>query len=334
MFSAIWIAVVLLPLCISFRLHGHSSQRLTVERLGAAPFPVLGGAVTSVPPRTTYSNTANTRWAKPNIHRSADSLRSLRDLIERGRYGKFVEDFKTFASSGAAGVTTEDTDKLFEMVDHALDHVADDQIADMIWGLGKLATRHSNTKFRTVNQRLWTKLCSQQSITPRQVTTSFVGFAKLNIKWESMEADIRSSVQRMVRSVAQSLNEREIGNVLHSLSKMGVPWLELSAPTREALLTSLLRHGTKMQDEHGAMSLYALGILGVTAQHLTSQQHEGICRLATTLLQDILQKPPLRTCSQQVGSNSALIPLQHSCPSYIIISCICRLRTLCTGSPR
>lgn len=313
MIQLIMTIAIILPLCITFQLRSHTLHRVLSSRDISTLLGVQdqgsrmvreGPSVMPSAMRFQMRNEVGNKYRELMGENIDELLQLLQQFIDASNYSGFVQDVKTLASSAPPDNPPEMIDSLYQMIKTILDRLKGEQLADIIWSLGKFANRVSNVKFRAVHQRLWSRLCAQINLTSRQVTTSFGGLAKLGILWQGMPPADRTSLERIVVSVAGSLNEREVGNLLHSLSRMGVQWAELSAHVQEALLANLLRQHKSMRAEHGTMTVYALGILGLSVEQLSPAERTGIFSMSTALLQDVLTKPPLRNRCQQVRDDN------------------------------
>jgi hypothetical protein len=231
---------------------------------------------------------------------SGEAIELLNKFVGSRDYVGFAKDLKTLASISEEEVSPHVIDSIYTSVNAVLDYINGAGLADVVWSLGKLSTRDSNRKYRACNALLRMRFLAVPNPSSRQVTTSLGGFAKLGMRWEELTAAEQEQFNAMLALVSSSLNEREVGNLLHSLSRIGITWAQLSVPAQSKLLASLLRQASRMKAEHGAMTVYALGILGLSFEQLSAEERRCIDRMSHALLQDVLQKPPLRNRFQQV----------------------------------
>jgi hypothetical protein len=245
-------------------------------------------------------------------HISDGAVETLNKFAGVRDYVGFAKDLKTLASYSNDNVSPHLIDSIYSSVNALLDYIEGSSLADIIWSVGKLATGHSNKKHRACNAALRRRFLTMPNPSSRQVTTALGGLAKLGMRWDELTAAEQEQFNAMLAQVASSLNEREVGNLLHSLSRIGLTWAQLSSPAQSKLLANLLRQAGRMKAEHGAMTVYALGILGLGFEQLSAEERRCIEGMSRALLQDVMQKPPLRNRFQQV---------QYCCMLSLIALC-------------
>ena len=136
------------------------------------------------------------------------------------------------------------------------------QLSDLLWSLPRLGFKTQNKQHRGLCFVLAQKICSFDSLTARQITTSISGLATMNLEWISLPKIVQTRFFEAIVETAPTLNAREVGNLLHSISKM-ISWDGLPVDVREALLTSFKRQSHRMLERNGAMALYAMAMMGL-----------------------------------------------------------------------
>lgn len=227
-------------------------------------------------------------------------LYDMDQCLSNNDYRGMARDLKAKASSSSKVDSTNIMEKVYNLLDSVHDQIDQDSLADIIWSLGKFADRDSNNRYRIQNFKLLRRLCSIKNLTSREVTTGFVGLAKMNLRWENLLPTDQEGILSTVGAVCTRANEREVGNLLHSLSRMGLHWTDLSGGVGDQLMSNLVRQHLRMKAEHGAMSIYALAVMGLTSDQMSPNALEAVTNMSTKLLRDIVGKIPQRSQCQQV----------------------------------
>lgn len=113
-----------------------------------------------------------------------------------------------------------------------------------------------------------------------------VGFSKLRFRWGYITEENRVDIISAVGHVASTLNDREVGNLLHSLSKLGVPWSVFPKPVQNNLLESFIRVSKLLVSQQGSMAVYSLGLMGVTLDYVTPAVRDHIFVVALSVLEE------------------------------------------------
>jgi hypothetical protein len=127
---------------------------------------------------------------------------------------------------------------------------------------------------------------SGEELTPRQVTTSIGGLAKLGIKWSFVSSKNKEDIVDMVGATALALNDREVSNLLHSLSKMNIPWSAFSPSIQASLTESFVRESVNLISQQGSMSIYSLGLMGLDFASQSPVVQEGFYSVALSVLRE------------------------------------------------
>lgn len=113
-----------------------------------------------------------------------------------------------------------------------------------------------------------------------------VGFSKLRFRWNYLSEENRDDIVEAVGKVASTLNDREVGNLLHSLSKLGAPWSAFSKPVQNNLLESFIRVSKLLVSQQGSMAVYSLGLLGLSLDNVTPAVRDHIFVVALSVLEE------------------------------------------------
>lgn len=137
-------------------------------------------------------------------------------------------------------------------------------------------------------------------VSGRQVTTSFGGIAKMQLRWNELGPQLQTGLTKLIAKVCSSLNDREVGNLLHSISKIGIPWNELPRQVQSDLLQRLIHSAPRLLSQQGSMSIYSLGLTGLVLENTLPAVRDNIYLIAANVLTEAAQIAPTRATSQQV----------------------------------
>ena len=101
---------------------------------------------------------------------------------------------------------------------------------------------------------------------------------------------LQQDIVKAIDAITLDLNEREIGNLLHSLSKLSVPWISLPPGVQNGLLAAIVRNSKGLQSRQGSMVVYALGCLGASIDTFTPAIRDNVFIIA----QNVLGERPAR----------------------------------------
>ena len=110
----------------------------------------------------------------------------------------------------------------------------------------------------------------------------------MGLKWGYLSEETRDDIKTAIAVVALKLNDREIGNILHSMTKLQVPWKEFSPQVQNHLLESFIRHSIdqKMISHQGSMAIYSLGLLGIKIDAVTPAARDNIFSTSINVLEE------------------------------------------------
>ena len=108
----------------------------------------------------------------------------------------------------------------------------------------------------------------------------------MRFRWNYLSEENRNDLILAVGQVASTLNDREVGNLLHSLSKLAVPWNVFPKPVQSDLLQSFIRVSKLLVSQQGSMAVYSLGLMGLTLDNVTPAVRDHIFVVALSVLEE------------------------------------------------
>ena len=109
---------------------------------------------------------------------------------------------------------------------------------------------------------------------------------KLRFRWSYLSDEMHQSIIQAVGSIVELLNDREVGNILHSFSKLGVPWSVFPESVANGLLESMVRVSKRLVSQQGSMVIYSLGLMGVSLDDMTPQIRDNLYLIAIAVLEE------------------------------------------------
>ena len=162
------------------------------------------------------------------------------------------------------------------------------RISELIWSMGRLGFKATVPEQAGLAMELLHRLTDNKSLSCREVTTALGGLARMNMKWMYLHEGTRTDIRTAIGAVALRLNDREIGNILHSMTKLMVPWHEFPNMTQNHLLESFVRNSIdqKMVSHQGSMAIYSLGLLGIKLDAVTPAARDNIFSTSINVLEE------------------------------------------------
>jgi hypothetical protein len=162
------------------------------------------------------------------------------------------------------------------------------KISEIIWIMGRIGFSSTNPDHSTMYNNLLHHFCDESDLSGREVTTTLGGLARMNVKWNYLAEDTRQDIKTAIGKVALSLNDREIGNILHSMTKLFIPWDEFPTTVQNNLLESFVRNSKKgkMLSHQGSMAIYSLGLLGIKIDNVTPAVRDNIFSTGIIVLEE------------------------------------------------
>ena len=215
-------------------------------------------------------------------------LAELAKLANSGDPAEYTVVFKNAAARSIVFGFTNVADDVLETLNKLLNLFNASQISDILWSVSRTGFTLSSKTHRQLIMQLVHRLCEApiQELTSRVVTTSVGGIAKVNMRWYQLPEASQRDILVAVKAVALQLNGREVGNLLHGLSKIKVPWAVLGADTQHKLLESFARNTDELVDQQGAMSIYSLGLMGLDIAECAPAVRDRLFLVARAVLED------------------------------------------------
>lgn len=223
-------------------------------------------------------------------------LSSLEDVASNRNYNDLAQRLKNIASRSDSRPFARNARLNLIFANHVakvLEPIADkmdsNDATNALWSMGRLGFRFHNQQHRRVALRLLGQLCNE-SCTARQVTTSLGGLARINMRYTQLDEENQSVLVNMISTVAALVNDREICNMMHSVSKIGIPWSRFPRNTQDNLLNSIIRERDGLQGQQGAMTLYSLGNVGMDISYATPAIRDNLYIIMSSVLEDALKR--------------------------------------------
>ena len=164
------------------------------------------------------------------------------------------------------------------------------EFSDLVWSIGKLGFKAYRAEHRaSVCYRLLNYFCQKRNMTPRQVTTSLGGFARMAVKWNLLDHSNQEGILRHINSVSREFNSREISNVLHSMGTLGMTWSGLPVDLQMNVMEALIMNAKMLYAQEGCMSIYSLGLLGADLERVAPAVKDCVIMVSINVLQEILK---------------------------------------------
>jgi len=183
--------------------------------------------------------------------------------------------------------------------EYGLENIGATAISDWLWALPRVGLKIGNPQHRALTMELVHRFVGINGLTPRQVTTSLGGLARMRFKWSQLPEQMRTDIVTALDLVAINFNDREIGNCLHSLSKLQIPWTSLPPSVRSALLEVFVRESAALISQQGSMAIYSLGMMGLDITSTPQAIQDHIYLVGSTVVQEASHNRR-RTVAQQV----------------------------------
>jgi len=221
-------------------------------------------------------------------------LATLRTYLEQKRYVAFVKTLKNVVvgvsitspkRSYADHGKSEPGQAMLNLIIKHCNWFDATCTAEVVWIMSRIGFGVSTPLEREAMQMLLDRLCQlqrngEEEITPRIVTTSVGGFAKLGLRWQFVSQSNKDDMVGMIGITASSLNDREVSNLLHALSKMTIPWATFPKAVQEGLLESFVRESSALVSQQGSMTIYSLGLMGLSVGSVAPNVRDRIYTVA------------------------------------------------------
>ena len=163
-------------------------------------------------------------------------------------------------------------------------------ISDWLWSLPRVGFNVANNSHRDMVMLLLHRLVRIPRLTPRQVTTSLGGLARMRFKWIQLPETTQNDIIIALEAVAIKFNAREICNCLHSLSKLKIPWSGLPPQVRSSLLECFILQSSAggLVSQQGSMTIYSLGLMGLKLYDCTPAVQDHIWLVTLAVVEEAL----------------------------------------------
>ena len=221
-------------------------------------------------------------------------------------------------------------DFLSQIKSHSLEVTASD-LSDWLWSLPRVGFRLRNKTHLELYLSILNLFCAFENVTPRQLTTSLGGLSRMRLRWSSQSNYIKTAILKALDETALLFNDREVGNVLHSLQALQVSWsLDLTPSIRQKLLTTFANNAPLLVSQQGSMAIYGLGIMGCLLDQLEPQTQQKIFEVAVIVTRESNEESS-REVAQQVVLTVFLFPHPFPTSSFsFLFSIFCILSRFIT----
>lgn len=160
-----------------------------------------------------------------------EAIIGMQIAAEKLDYAKFTRLLKSsafIAQTGPMKPAKDFSEKLLPLLSPIVNELNAALISEWMWSLPRLGFTSSKPTHNELILRIINRFCEMTNLSSRQVTTALGGLARFrNLRFSSMDEHLKSAIIRKIEDVGDQLNDREVGNLLHSMSKIGVPWSSL-----------------------------------------------------------------------------------------------------------
>lgn len=215
------------------------------------------------------------RFSKPSEKDFQRKISELPVIRSENDLEAFTEAMKTLAYSNNF-VNYDVSPMLLPILTPWVEKLDKSQLSNWIWSMGRLGFKQSNVLHKDLIKDLIHRLISFKNLSGREVTTSMGGIGRLNIRWQYLEKPLRDDIFGLLIPVCSELNDREIGNVLHAMAKISIPWTQMPLELQKGLLDNLKGHSEGLMAQQGTMSVYSLGALGMNINEVSKEIKETI----------------------------------------------------------
>lgn len=236
----------------------------------------------------------------------------LIELANNKDIAKFTRLLKTIASRDSLTDVDQIATTISPYMIPMIPDLTGQHISDWLWSLGRVGFTLSVKSYRDFTMTLIHRLCelSDDELNSRIVTTSIGGLARLRMRWYQLPQSCQNDLIKIVSKVALNLNDREVGNLLHSLSKICVPWSVFPASAQVDILESFVRESKYLVSQQGSMAIYSLGLMGLNINSVSPAVRDNIYTVAISVLNEattITKNTPVTTARPITQQNSNVI---------------------------
>lgn len=155
-----------------------------------------------------------------------------------------------------------------------------DQLASCIWSLGKLGFHVRHVRHRTLILQLMQKCCAADGLAGQDMAKALDGLLKTGLKMSDLADEQRKVLIAAIFQTADSLDGRNLANVLKVLGKWNEEWSNISPAHQDAVWRNISRTAHQLSAMDAAMTLHSFGQLSLAADTLTEAQLSLILEVA------------------------------------------------------
>ena len=177
------------------------------------------------------------------------------------------------------------------------------QISDWLWSLPRLGCNLDDPNYLKLCNDLVNNLSKRSiEISSRQVTTAMGGLQKMKFNYNIQTDEMKENILYLLDSVADKLNDREVGNLLYAISKIELNWDTLPLNIQTKLFKSFSKVANILKYQRASMSIYAFGLLGVNILNLSNEIKSSIYTVSETILTEGSKTNDRQPITQQVSN--------------------------------
>eukprot|EP01041_Mallomonas_annulata_P011850 gene11850-24840_t len=285
----LWLIVCLLPiLSLGFKSVTRPVQKLLVDIPGNNFLCIRKGNVFRQMVAATPSSKQGTTNKFINNDQNDLGYEAFSNYLTAAFNGNQIQKFTKLIKRAAVNnhANIDYSPVVLPLLSQLLDKLDATDIANCLWSLPKIGFKVIVPDHKRLCMALLHQLCEKDELTPREVTTGLGGLSKIHLKWDDLTPQNQEDIFMSLDAVSSKLNDREIGNILHSLSKIQMPWIKCPKSVQNGLLQSFVFHSKRLIAQQGAMSIYSFGLMGVELEELTPALRDCLFLVAMNVLKD------------------------------------------------
>jgi hypothetical protein len=221
------------------------------------------------------------------VNQTLEKLQSASDAVDVKLFSKTLQIY------GAEKYHDVDIiQKIIPMIsDELLNQLDGYTIAQTIWGLGKLGLDSTEPSNVNLCQGLLVQLYKSENLNPSQINATLSGIVEFKYSWETLPVEFRENILLKVFEVCKMFDARQLSNVLHSLSKMGMLWTDFPPELRTLMEESILRQSPDFISLGGTMLLLSLGRMNFDINACDQILSNKVCMVVERILNEQLREP-------------------------------------------
>eukprot|EP01039_Chlorochromonas_danica_P005165 gene5165-5684_t len=173
------------------------------------------------------------------------------------------------------------------------------RIGTWIASLSRIGLRGHDSTHKKLVSLTMKKLCEAEGLSEKELSMTFTGLRVAQIRSVDFPPGLEISLSKEVQRVANELDVGGISNILFALPKLGLTARFISPETRAVLLKKLLADAGNAKSKDLALSIYSLGLLGVSMNVLEESER--------LIVDELVQKAVKTFDASEGGSLNAII---------------------------